>query len=107
MYQQKITEAHTILRSSENTPKNPGEKKILSSTIIPVEVFVIFVIYNQQSFTINDLIKLFDVNHKIKLPFLRMQQISEGLVNAGKVRVHKAKNKQNHLVKYYSFKTIL
>lgn len=96
----------TISKYSESSANSMPEKKYISSTVIPVEVFIIFVVYNQQSFTVNDLKNLFFTSHKIDLSFTRMQQIIKDLVAAGKLKVHQAPNKQNHIVNYYSFKTI-
>lgn len=80
---------------------------ILSSGMISVEVFILFITNSRQAFTVNDLINLFYIRYKILLEFRRMQQICQELSNAGKVSVNRAINKKNREVNYYSFNTIL
>lgn len=99
-------EKNITLKYTENSV-NKTEIKIVSNSIVPVEVFIFFMIYNQDNYTVTDLIKLFDNKHKIKLPFDRMQQILQDLCAAGKLKIHRDKNKLNHIVNYYSFKNIL
>ena len=100
-------ELNTLSKYSENTRTSFEAKQILTSTIIPVEVFVIFIGFNQESFTVNQVISLFEQRHKIKLSFSRAQQILQDLVSAHKLKTHQALNKKNHLVNYYTFKSIL
>lgn len=91
-------------RSSE---KNYREKPVITSVVIPVEVFIIFQIYNDEKFTVNDLIRRFQNLHDITLNFDRMQKIANDLVSAKKVRKRQDINKKNKLVNYYSFQTLV
>lgn len=97
----------TSLKYSENKVIEPAAGKIIAATAIPVEVFVIFLTAMHQAFTVSELIKIFYVRNKIELSFPRMQQISNDLVLAGKVKTYQARNKKNNLVNYYLFNTIL
>ncbi len=97
----------TTLKYSERGFNERILNPIISTSMIPVEVFVIFLIHNQKKFTISDLINIFEVNHRIKLSFTRMQQITHDLKEAGKVKCDMNLNKKNRLTSYYQFKTIL
>lgn len=94
------------LRSLENTLSLKDQKNIITASIVPVEVFILFITNMHQSFTITDLICLFETRHKIKLSFARMQQIANDLVLAGKIKSRKELNKKNIQTTFYSFNTI-
>lgn len=78
----------------------------ISSVMIPVEVFVLFLIRNDERFTICSLIDQFESRHRIRLKFARMQQIVNDLVITGKVKKTIDTGRTRKNVSFYSFNSI-
>lgn len=96
----------STFQSTEKRPNLVYQVEPISSVVVPVEVFVIFIIRNNEKFTINAMVNIFYQRTRIKLRFERMQQIIEDLVSAGKVAKTKGISKKNRPVAIYSFKKI-
>lgn len=89
--------------SSEKKPETRFKRAPISSSHVPVEVFILFLKHNTEKFTISQLIKKFYATHSIDLRFERMQQIVGDLVITGKVYKEYAVNEKKNTVAYYSF----
>jgi hypothetical protein len=76
---------------------------IISAEVIPVEVFVIFVQYNQSEFTVYQVVKLLDKTHRIRLDDKSMRRICNKLVDAGKLKKECRPNRNLQLTNYYKF----
>lgn len=98
--------ASIISPSSESDLSIVHKRLAISSAMIPVEVFVIFLIRNDERFTVCGIIDVFEARHKIRLKFSRMQQILTEMVEAGKVRRSVDIGKRKKQVSYYSFNRI-
>ena len=98
---------NTILPSLESTNKPLRTYKIIPATVIPVEVFVIFLTNMHVEFTTNELVKFFYARHKITLSRERVQQICNDLATAGKLNTRLGRSKKNNLATFYQFNTIL
>jgi len=99
---------------SQSLEKNPDKadriqdkKKILASTVIPVEVFIIFMTNTRDKFTVNELISLFFVRTRILLTWDRMSQISNDLVQAGKINKVPGLSKTGRPANYYYFNSLM
>ncbi len=83
---------------------SPGMKALpVISACTPVEIFIIFVLYNQSELTVHQVEKIFDAMHKITLKYTTVRKVCNDLVAAGKLKRDHRLNKNRQFTYYYSF----
>lgn len=86
---------------------NGTETKIISQLGIPVQIFILYLVQNKKSFTVNGTIAEFEKAHKIVLNYSRMKQILDDLVLSDNLTVEfKGNGSKNKKTAFYTFKKI-